>query len=316
MKEKILLIIKEDEEGTRLDRFIKRKYKDLSQGSIEKALRKKLIRVNDKSVEANYRLINGDKVSVTKFLLDNNIVSEKPVKQLSKLDPNKVKLIKDSIIFMDEDVIVLNKPAGIPVQGGSKVSFSIDDAMETFKKDDEKPKLVHRLDKDTSGLLLIAKSTYAATKLTEGFRTKTIKKIYWAAVIGKPSKNEGKIDIPLSKTLTSTKQEKVIGDKDGNRAITNYKVIDYVPKAVSWLEMEPITGKTHQLRVHAQAIECPILGDGKYGGRNAFINEASNKLHLHARKIVIENFRGKKLEFTAPLPTHMKETWKIFGWKE
>ena len=305
--ELIKILVQEEDNHIRLDRLLRRNYPDMSQGLIEKSLRKNLIRVNGKKALANTRLASNDEVQLAQFIADNIVVMPKrsPIPVVNA----DIEKIKKAIIYQDSDIIVINKPSGLAVQGGSKITKSVDAILEYLKFGyDERPKLVHRIDKDTSGILLIARRTAIAAKLSACFRNKTIEKYYWALVKGKPLKEEGKISNLIHKQERSTPDS----DQDSKEAITYYKIMDYVHEQVAWLEMMPITGRTHQLRIHAMQLGCPIVGDRKYG-MDTYIEGAANKLHLHARKMIIRNFNGRDLEFTAPVPAHMKDSFKFFG---
>ena len=222
------------------------------------------------------------------------------------------------MIYRDDEILVLDKPAGLAVQGGSGLSHHLDAMLDGLRFDAaERPRLTHRLDKDTSGVLVLARTRAAARWVTEGFRRKTIRKLYWAAVAGVPEIAQGRIRLKLGKKRGAGGQEKMDADaEDAKRAETLYRIVDRVGrKAVAWLAMEPVTGRTHQLRAHALAMETPILGDGKYGGAEAFpdLPVKIRMLQLHARRIVIKHPSGGVIDVVAPLPPHMAETWKALG---
>ena len=203
------------------------------------------------------------------------------------------------IIFENNDYVIINKPPGLASQGGTGIKISVDDMIGAIS---ERYKLIHRLDKDTSGVLAIAKKTTAAAHFSKLLQNKEVTKIYWALVRGVPPKMKGVIKLSLAKR--GDKMEKVeVDDIDGKKAITEYTVLERLAKEMSWLELSPITGRTHQLRVHCAAIGCPIIGDGKYGGAEAFDKGMTNKLHLHARRLVV---RELGIDVTAKLPEHMK----------
>lgn len=287
-----------DAVGIRLDKFLLKH--NISFALAQKLIRQKQIKVNDKKVPAAYRLCLGDNIEIYADLL--TIPSNQTIKT-KKFNPEILKRIKEAVIFQDKNLIALNKPQGLAVQGGSNVSFSIDDALSFLKFDlEETPKLVHRLDKDTSGILLIARNRSSADLLTDAFRSKTINKVYLALVKGIPSKVEGKIDIALAKKYHGN-EEKVYPDKDGKEAITYYKILKSdLELNCSLLELRPITGRTHQLRVHCKEIGHPIIGDGKYGGKSAFIEGLPDRLCLHAWRITIDDFFGEKLEIKTKRP--------------
>jgi 23S rRNA pseudouridine955/2504/2580 synthase len=227
------------------------------------------------------------------------------------------------LIYEDEKVLVFNKPAGLAVQGGSGVSRHVDDMLEAWRnKKGEKPRLVHRLDRDTSGVLVVARTRSAAVALTKAFRERDTKKTYWALVKGVPSPKEGRISTYLVKEQTEDGDRMRIakhGDEGADHAVSNYRQIDQVGQQFAWIEMEPYTGRTHQLRVHAAHIGHPILGDPKYFDHDTnweFPGGVQKRLHLHARRIIIPNPSGGVIDQTAPLPPHMVQTWNLFGFDE
>ena len=234
---------------------------------------------------------------------------------LKRISPqDEAELIREMVIYQDDSVIVLNKLPGLAVQGGTNTPRHVDGMLEALQGDKpDKPKLVHRLDKDTSGVLVIARSAAAAKKLTESFRNRRTNKIYWALVKGKPGQMEGAVQAPLDKE-PGTRGERMAVSDNGKRAITDFKVMDSAAGTVTWMAFRPITGRTHQLRVHAIVLGTPIVGDGKYAAKEAFIEgPISKKLHLHARTIEIDHPDGGTLSIKAPLPSHMMESWDMFG---
>ena len=203
------------------------------------------------------------------------------------------------VIFETNDYIIINKPSGLATQGGSGIKVSVDDMIRAVS---ERYKLVHRLDKDTSGVLVIAKKTTAAAKFSLLLQNKKVTKIYWALVHGRPQKDKGIIKLAIAKR--GERMEKMEVDEEGKKAVTEYTVMEHFANQLSWLELSPITGRTHQLRVHCAAIGCPIIGDGKYGGAVAFEKGLSDQLHLHARRIIV---RELGIDVTAKLPEHMAQ---------
>ncbi|MDB2414274.1 RluA family pseudouridine synthase [Rickettsiales bacterium] len=304
--------VSDDDGDIRVDRWFKRNYPNISHSAIEKALRKGQIRVDGKKTKSNERVQAGQEIRVPPF--DSKVKahneSEKKILNLSKKQLDE---FNSWVIFEDSDILVINKPSGLSVQGGTGVGKSVDTFLSNLSKDGIQLRLVHRLDKDTSGVLIIAKNAKTATWLTEYFRTKKIKKYYLAVTKGIPKPLRGAINQPIKKDDQGAR-EKMICAVDGKKSLTNYITIDK-SKDVALLQLEPETGRKHQIRVHLLSIGCPILGDGKYGGRDAFIDNLSNKLHLHAQKIEFKNPHGKKLSFTAGLPYHIKETIGRFGFK-
>jgi len=324
--------VAEDAAEQRLDRWLKRMFPQLSQGRIEKMCRKGDLRVDKGRVKASTRLFPGQVVRVPP-LPDAGSRAQKPLARVTDAD---AKMIRGCVIYRDDDMIVLNKPPGLPVQGGSGHSRHVDGLAEALKfGNDAKPKLVHRLDKDTSGVLVLARTGRAATGLAKSFQHRMTRKIYWAAVAGSPVPRMGTIKYGLVKSAghgPNGEGEKMhcihpdqLADHEGaKRATTDYAIIDTASKRMAWVGLVPITGRTHQLRVHMAEIGHPIIGDGKYGG-NSQVNEGdgwgaqlggsvSRKLHLHARSLTIEHPVSKaQMHFTAPLPEHMANTWDFFG---
>lgn len=301
-----LITVNNEDNDIRIDRWFKRNYPNVSHTSVEKALRKGQIRVDGKKVEASYRVKKGEIVRVPPMVEYER--KEKPKKEI---DPKYIQEILASVIYKDDEIIVINKPAGLAVQGGVGVDICVDMLLDYMRFDYlDRPKIVHRLDKDTSGILVLARKTSVAAKLGEAFRNKDMEKIYWAVVIGRPEQAEGKISIPLLKKDAGEGKEKVIADKEGQPATTFYKVLDFALDKLSLVELRPITGRTHQLRVHMSEIGHPILGDGKYGGKGAFIEGLNRKMHLHARQLTLPQEKGKKRSFTAEVTGAMKKTLK------
>ena len=225
----------------------------------------------------------------------------------------KQNLLKNTI-YEDKHILVINKPINLAVQGGNKVKYSMDNIINIDSEITYR--LTHRLDKDTSGLLILAKSEKSAKKITKLFKDKKINKTYIALVTGVPPKKHGVINLSIAKKKQKNGKEMmqiVRNEPKLQSAITEYEVIDRAAKKLSLLMIKPITGKKHQIRIHLTSLDTPILGDGKYGGKSAFIDNLSNKIHLHAYKINIENYYGKTLDITAPMPDHMKETCDLFG---
>jgi 23S rRNA pseudouridine955/2504/2580 synthase len=225
-------------------------------------------------------------------------------------------MLRDAILHQDEAVIVINKPPGLAVQGGTRSEHHLDGLLDALRFGHaERPKLVHRLDKDTSGVLVIARSAGAAAFLTRAFRDRTTRKIYWALVVGVPKPPQGRIALALAKR-SGQGGERVRADPDeGKHAVTYYRVVDKVGERVSWLALVPVTGRTHQLRAHCAAIGTPILGDGKYGGAATHLAgpPGARRLHLHARALSIPHPHGGILKIAAPLPPHMRQSWEFFG---
>ena len=306
-----------DADGMRLDRWFKQRYPGLSHGRLEKLLRTGQIRVDGGRVKANARLAAGQTIRIPP--LDAGASKARPKQNNARFSETDREMLATSILHQDHHLLVIDKPAGLAVQGGSKTNKHLDGMLDALKFDaKERPRLVHRLDKDTSGVLVLARTAKAARILTEAFRSKDSKKVYWAIVTGVPRPAMGRIDLGLEKR-PGRGGEKVIADEDGRRAITDYRVIENAGRRAAWVSLEPVTGRTHQLRVHCAELGTPILGDGKYGGKEAFIegaDKSTRQLHLHAKSIRIPNPAGGILEVSASLPEHMKKTWKLLGFDE
>lgn len=301
------------EADMRLDRWFHRRYPTLGHGRLEKLLRTGQVRVDGARAKANTRLAVGQTVRVPP-LGQLGAETEKPAPRVSDKEARD---LQSRVLYRDDWVIALNKPPGLAVQGGTKIDRHLDSMLDALKFDaDERPRLVHRLDKDTSGVLLLARSAAAAQALTRAFRDRTAKKIYWALVSGVPDLRQGKIDAPLAKVDAGGGERMMSDGDEGKRAITLYTVLETAGRRAAWLAMHPVTGRTHQLRAHAALIGHPIVGDGKYGGERAFLTgSVSRKLHLHARAIDIPHPEGgkRRIRVSAPLATHMRQTWDLLG---
>jgi 23S rRNA pseudouridine955/2504/2580 synthase len=300
-------------DGTlRLDRWFRRHYPALAHGRLERLLRIGQVRVDGKKAKAGDRVSPGMAIRVPP--LDQDAPRPRS-SEGARIRPQDEGLLRDFVIHRDDHAIVINKPAGLAVQGGSNTTRHVDGLLDGLRfGNEERPRLVHRLDKDTSGVLLIARSAAAAAFFTRAFRDKTTRKVYWAAVAGLPNPRQGRIDLALTKGAVKG-SERVHPDDDGKDAVTYYTVVDAAGDRASWLALLPLTGRTHQLRAHCAAIGTPILGDGKYGGAAAHIpgGAAAHRLHLHARVLAIPHPAGFTLTATAPLPPHMRSTWEFLG---
>lgn len=311
-----IVTVAEADADIRLDRWFRRHYPDLGHGHLEKLLRRGQVRVDGRKAKSGDRVSPGMAIRVPP--LDAAAGEASAAATAPRARPQDEALLRDLVIHRDEHAIVLNKPAGLAVQGGSNTTRHVDGMLDGLRFDAaERPRLVHRLDKDTSGVLLIARSAVAAAFFTRAFRAKATRKTYWAIVAGLPKLRQGKIDLSLTKGMLhgAKGRERVHADDDGKDAITYYSVIDSAGDRASWLALLPLTGRTHQLRAHCAAIGTPILGDGKYGGAaaHALGGNAARQMHLHARELEIPHPAGFTLKVTAPLPPHMKRMWAFFG---
>ena len=308
--------VKDNESDWRIDKWFKVHFPGLSYGRLSKILRKGEVRVNGKRVKANFRLEGGMEIRLPPLGKDERSANTKP-KPTKRISPQDEQLMREMVIYQDDSVIVLNKLPGLAVQGGTNTPRHVDGMLEALQGDaEEKPKLVHRLDKDTSGVLVIARNGVSAKKLPESFRNRRTTKIYWALVKGKPAQMEGAVQAPLDKE-PGTRGERMAVSDNGKRAITDFKVMDSAAGTVTWMAFRPVTGRTHQIRVHATVLGTPIVGDGKYGAKEAFVDgSVSKKLHLHARSLEIDHPDGGVLSVKAPLPGHMKESWDMFGFDQ
>ncbi|HEX9464101.1 MAG TPA: RluA family pseudouridine synthase [Alphaproteobacteria bacterium] len=310
------LTVSSDEADLRLDRWFKRRFPALGHGRLEKLLRTGQVRVDGKRAKANLRLAAGQIVRVPPGA--DAPAPDAPAKRAPpRVSAADADFVRSLVIHRDADVIALNKPPGLAVQGGTGTHRHLDGMLDALRFEaPDRPRLVHRLDRDTSGVLLLGRSARAAAKLAETFRGKTARKLYWALVAGAPKPPQGKIDLALAKEAGAGGERMARDDEAGQRAITLYATIDAAADRAAWLVMWPLTGRTHQLRVHAaEGLRVPIVGDGKYGGPPAFLTgSVSRKLHLHARSIALPHPSGQgELRVTAKLPPHMRETWELFG---
>lgn len=307
------MTVSEDDDGQRLDRWFKRHVPELPYGLAQKLMRKGQVRVDGKRAKADTRLSAGQDIRIPP--IEDEKQDKKPAKKgVSKED---AEFIRSLVIYEDKDVIAINKPHGLATQGGTNTKRHVDGMLDALAgKDGVKPRLVHRLDKDTSGVLLLARSSKIATELGKTFKGRDIKKIYWAVTAGVPADHEASIKAPITKAGGPQKEKMVVDDKEGKFAITDYTVLEQAGDKAAFVAFWPRTGRTHQIRVHATLMECPILGDGKYGGPEAQIEgfPVQRQMHLHAWRLILPH-PGRKgvLDIQAPLPPELKKTWKDLG---
>ena len=311
--------VSQDEADIRLDRWFRRHFPGLQQSAIQKMCRTGQIRVDGQRAETSSRLEPGQTVRIPP------LPSAPELKSIPVVDPGLARDLERMVIYQDEHLFVLNKPHGLPVQGGPGISRHLDGALDALRFDSpHRPRLVHRLDRDTSGVLLIARTPGSAAKLASSFRGRDMEKTYWAVVAGRPVPVEGRIDMPLKRIGGDRGERTAPADRDdpeGARALTDYLTLDHAARKLAWLELKPITGRTHQLRVHCVAIKAPILGDLKYqqpDQNDAFlatVEGLSRDLHLHARALHLPHPDGGTLTVEADLPPHMAETFRTLGFQ-
>lgn len=314
-----LRIVSADEAGMRLDRWFKRQFPALSHGQLQKLLRTGQVRVNGKRAEASARLEEGQNIRVPPPAAG----AAAAVAQAKTRAAHTERDIKKLILFEDSDVIVINKPPGLASQGGSGLKENLDDMLKSIAKPGKEPKLVHRLDRDTSGVMLVAKTHFAAVRLSESFRGRKTQKIYWGVTLGVPKLMRGKISAPLirqGELMKIAEGEEEL--EEAKSATTLYEVMESAKGQAAFVAMWPLSGRTHQLRVHMAYTGTPLLGDRLYGGDAASgrsrsltlpVDELGKGLHLHARRLVIPHPRKGVIDVVAPLPPEMQKTWKWFG---
>jgi 23S rRNA pseudouridine955/2504/2580 synthase len=315
-----------DETGMRLDRWFKVHFPGLGFGQLQKLLRSGQIRVDGGRVKSDTRLSPGQSVrippSVTALKSETGGLGGKPVTAGTMKGQGDAEVLRAMLLHEDKKVFVFNKPAGLAVQGGSGLVRHVDSMLESLRNEKgEKPRLVHRLDRDTSGVLVVARTRGAAEALAKSFRTRDTEKIYWAICRGVPARQQGRISTWLVKEKTDDGDKMRIakhGEPDADHSETHYRVVDIAAQNLSWLELKPVTGRTHQLRVHTAHIGHPIIGDPKYFNVEnwEFPGGIQKRLHLHARRIRIPHPDGGMLDVTAPLPPHMEQTFNLLGLDE
>ncbi|UVF21310.1 RluA family pseudouridine synthase [Microvirga terrae] len=310
------LVVEPDEADMRVDRFLVARFPQLAFTHIQRIVRKGELRIDGKRAQPNERLMPGQKVRVPPLKLDQ----PRPVSRSAAKDQDDRDFLKSITLYEDKDVLIINKPMGLAVQGGSGTKRHVDGMLDALTDEDgQKPRLVHRLDKDTAGCLVIAKTRFAASTMAKSFRSRTTRKIYWALVAGVPRVRQGRVSTYLAKEGDEGDSRMRVarhGDEGASHALTYYAVVDTAAQKLAWLSLKPVTGRTHQLRAHTAHIGHPIVGDPKYfdienwelpGG-------IQNKLHLLARRIVIAHPRtGKPIDVTAPLPPHMQQSFNLLG---
>jgi 23S rRNA pseudouridine955/2504/2580 synthase len=305
-----------EEGGMRLDRWFKHHLPQVTFAYLNKLTRTGQVRVAGARVKTSTRLASGQEIRVPPLTFDTG-KRDLPKGEVQPLSPADQKLFESMVLYEDRDLYVLNKPAGLAVQGGTKTVRHLDGLlMGMAGRNGERPLLVHRLDRDTSGVIVVAKRRAIASALGKLFATRAVSKTYWAIIKGVPKPPQGKIDVELAKSQgPEGDRVRVTGKDDENarRAVTYYSVVDKAAPVAAWVTLKPVTGRQHQLRAHMAHIGNPILGDEKYGGLEGMPAELPRKLHLHARRIIFPHPREGTVDVTAPLPPHILATMKVLG---
>ena len=303
----------EEDDGIRLDRWFKRNLPEANFTLVARWARTGQLRLDGKRAAPGDRIEAGQTIRVPP--IEPEVASSKPQPKRPSLSEDEVEFVRSLVIHQDPAAIVVNKPPGLATQGGTKTKVHLDGLLDGLAEEDgPRPKLVHRLDKDTSGALLLARTPRAAAFFSKSFSGRTARKVYWALVVGVPSVEDGYIDLPLAKQPGTGGEKMHVDEEEGQPARTRYRVIERAGNRAAWVELQPFTGRTHQLRVHMEAIGHPILGDGKYGGQDAFLTGTiSRKLHLHARRIRIDHPDGGRIDVTAEPPEHFAQTLASLG---
>jgi 23S rRNA pseudouridine955/2504/2580 synthase len=309
-----------DEQDIRLDRWFRRHFPNVTQAAIQKLCRTGQVRVDGRRAEAATRLAAGQSVRVPPLPS-----GPAPAPRPAPADPALRRELEAMVLYRDDHVIVLDKPHGLAVQGGPGITRHLDGMLDGLRDEGApRPRLVHRLDRDTSGVLVLARTPGTAAKLAAAFRGRDVHKTYWAVVAGRPVPTEGRIDLPLLRYAGARGERSVPAardDEDAQRAVTDYRTLDHAGQKLAWLELNPVTGRTHQLRVHCVALGAPIVGDRKYhepDQNNAFsavVDGLSDRLHLHARALELPHPAGGRLTVEAELPPHMRETFRTLGFQ-
>jgi len=308
--------VNEDDDGIRLDRWFRRNQPEVSFTLVARWARTGQLRLDGKRVAPGERVVAGQEIRLPPIgTVTARDAPRRPKRE--PLTPDEEDFVRSLVIHEDESAFVLNKPPGLATQGGTKTTNHLDRLLDGLADEGgNRPKLVHRLDKDTSGALLVARTARAAALFSRAFSGRTAKKIYWALVVGVPSTDEGLIDAPLAKQPGTGGEKMHVDQEHGAPAKTRWRMIDRAGNRAAWLELQPLTGRTHQLRAHMAAIGHPIVGDGKYGGAESFLTGGiSRKLHLHARRLRIDSPGGGKVDVSAELPEHFRQSLDMLGFE-
>ncbi len=313
MPEARTFTVTDDDDGIRLDRWFKRHLPEVSFNQVSRWSRTGQLRLNGNKAVPGDRLEAGQQI---RFPAPDAAPARtaRPKRPREPLTPDEERFVREMVIHEEPDAFVLNKPPGLATQGGTKTTQHLDRLLDGLADERGRPKLVHRLDKDTSGALLVARTARAAGHFAKAFSGRTARKVYWALVAGVPDAAEGLIDAPLAKQPGTGGEKMHVDAENGLPAKTRWRLVDRAGNRAAWIELQPLTGRTHQLRAHMAAIGHPIVGDAKYGGPEAFLTGGiSRKLHLHARRIKIEAPDGRTIDVTAELPAHIAESLATLG---
>ena len=316
MAEPRLFTVSEDDDGIRLDRWFKRNQPDISFNIVSRWARTGQLRLDGRRVAPGERIESGQQIRIPPVDVEPPRSSRAQPRR-EPLSAEEAEFVRSLVIHEDDHAFVLNKPPGLATQGGTKTTNHLDRLLDGLSDEEgSRPKLVHRLDKDTSGALLVARTARAAAFFSRAFSGRTARKIYWGLVVGVPSADEGLIDAPLAKQPGTGGEKMHVDEEHGQSAKTRWRVIDRAGNRAAWVELQPLTGRTHQLRAHMADIGHPIVGDGKYGGADAFLTGGiSRKLHLHARRLKIGSPGSGKIDVTAELPEHFARSLETLGFE-
>ena len=310
-------VVTADEHGMRLDRWFKLHFPQVTFAYLNKLTRTGQVRVAGARAKTSTRLSAEQEIRVPPLAFDTR-PADIPKADVKPLSPQERRLFQSMVLHEDGDLFVLDKPAGLAVQGGTKTHHHLDGLLMGLGAElKERPLLVHRLDRDTSGVIVVAKRRAVAAALGKLFATRAVKNTYWALVKGVPKPPQGRIEVALVKAKgpegDRMRAAQAGEEEDEQRAVTFYAVIDKAPPVAAWLSLKPVTGRQHQLRAHMAHIGTPIVGDVKYGGLDGLPEGLAPKLHLHARRIVFPHPRGGVVDVSAPLPEHMRESFALLG---
>ena len=314
-----MIEVREADSDMRLDRWFRQHYPQIRHGELEKMLRKGNIRVDGAKVKSNHRLAAGATIRVPPVSSEDVKEGQNAEQRLSAEDRA---FMESLVIYRDKHVLALNKPFGIAVQGGAKTRRHLDGMLDALAENGERPRLVHRLDRDTGGLLILGRTRKAAAFLSEAFQRHQVQKEYWALCVGMPHPMEGTIDLPVAKKMIRVgqdDQERMVAaeGEEARKAFTDYQVVEEAGGKACFMALRPLTGRTHQLRVHCAAMGHPIVGDGKYGGVRAKMEGVSAKMHLACRAMTFPNpAGGRPLNLQAELTGHMATSWKFFNFSK